>query len=286
MSAQLANSLGQRIARSAAATLPRVSLSQSYLGVLGGGHGVFRTQVAEKLGSGSFPPGGALKIGSDGNKNADGSESESSTSSSSSGGQQQQHRRGNKSGVDLALVQKMLMGGCLWASGELLTQLITADNEAVKDRRGVVNPTPILHSFIVGGLFFTPLANFWYVRADRLFPLAAAAAPSAISATGGAATSSMHQLPTILKKVAFDQSVFTLAVLTTVFSSFSLLQGNSLRDARDKVVKEVPPTLPMNWAVWAPVQFLNFLWVPANKRIYLVNVVTVPWTGYLAWKAK
>ncbi|CAD7974534.1 unnamed protein product [Amoebophrya sp. A120] len=243
---------------------------------------------------------------------------------------------------------KMLMGGTLWAAGEVLTQLVTtapglATADTVEDtdmkagvaRRTIglqntkntasfstedgveelellrdegseqertlvhqeelrrelqrggttstilsspvsflqnmnIDLTRIGHSFLVGGCLFTPLANFWYVRADKLFPVAMGA----------------NVWSGILKKVAFDQSVFTLTVLTTVFSAFSLLQGKTVQDACKKVVQEVPSTLPMNWAVWGPVQACNFLLLQPHQRIYLVNLVTVPWTGYLAYKSR
>ena len=57
-----------------------------------------------------------------------------------------------------------------------------------------------------------------------------------------------------------------------------------MRRGIERACSEVPTTIVPNWCVWVPTQFLNFYLVPAGLRIYVVNVVTVPWTGYLAWR--
>ena len=73
------------------------------------------------------------------------------------------------------------------------------------------------------------------------------------------------------------------AVLSTYFTTMSLLDGQP-ETIYDKVFVILPGSLVTNWMVWGPVQLCNFFILPQKYWIVVVNLVSVPWAGYMAYK--
>ena len=123
---------------------------------------------------------------------------------------------------------------------------------------------------IAGFAFFIfgPLATRWYLGLHRMLPQTT--------------TSSLFG------RVLLDQLLWTPAILTIFFCSTALMRygpsAEGVEECRYRVTEVVPGTLWINWAVWFPIQLLNFYFVPRDRWIYVINACSVPWTGYLAYR--
>jgi len=197
---------------------------------------------------------------------------------------------------------KFAIGGMLWGLGDLLAQKVAPEEaprkaaDLEKERKtfirkasarvvpdtsllGKWNSTSTMNAFIIGALVFSPLGNAWYTRADKIVPLIAKRVPGMNALVDTPARANMM-------KVVLDQTLFAPVILTCVFTSFGLLNGKKIGPAVDSAMGSVGEAIVPNWALWGPVQMLNFAVVPPAGRLLLVNSVNVPWTAYLAYKSK
>ena len=154
--------------------------------------------------------------------------------------------------------KKYLIGSTLWGVGDFVSQKVTKNNtESIDYKR-------VFRSAFYGGCIYTPIANKWYTVLEKLIP---------------------GNTKIILgKKLILDQTLWCSFILSLTYASFAVLEGNSLTVAKNRICKEVPSSMLANWCVWVPTQALNFKYIQPHNRVYLVNLVTVPWSGYLAWK--
>eukprot|EP00747_Dinoflagellata_sp_TGD_P168786 gnl/TRDRNA2_/TRDRNA2_196004_c0_seq1.p1 gnl/TRDRNA2_/TRDRNA2_196004_c0~~gnl/TRDRNA2_/TRDRNA2_196004_c0_seq1.p1 ORF type:complete len:228 (-),score=18.63 gnl/TRDRNA2_/TRDRNA2_196004_c0_seq1:176-859(-) len=166
------------------------------------------------------------------------------------------------------LAKNCVLGGTLWGLGDYFAQFIChsmrQSNSSGASSTFSPNHTVTLQTAFFGGCVYTPVAALWYVFMERTFP---------------GKTASM-----MFKKIACDQTVWATSVLSAVYAYFAVCEGKSGTEAVGRAVSEVPDTLPRNWLVWVPTQAFNILFVPVSKRVWTVNFVTVPWTGYLTWR--
>ena len=89
-------------------------------------------------------------------------------------------------------------------------------------------------------------------------------------------------LSNTLMKVFLDQTLWSIPMTILLFTYTTLLEGGTLSLALHKVRKDLFPTLKTQWLLWPLVQLINFTLIPEDQRILLVNIVSVPWTAYLA----
>ena len=50
------------------------------------------------------------------------------------------------------------------------------------------------------------------------------------------------------------------------------------------MVNQWASTITVGWTVWGPTQMLNFWFIPHRYWILTVNMVSIPWTCYMAYK--
>ncbi|KAI9028465.1 hypothetical protein DFJ74DRAFT_658903 [Hyaloraphidium curvatum] len=121
-----------------------------------------------------------------------------------------------------------------------------------------------LRSLLFGGLSAGPMLSTWYGQLNRRVVL-------------------RDPLPQLLARVALDQLVFTPVFVSAYFVQMGLLEGRKLPDLWLKLKETFPSTIVANWAVWVPVQCINFYFTPPPLRLLVVNTTATAWNTYLAY---
>ncbi|XP_063976953.1 peroxisomal membrane protein 2 [Diachasmimorpha longicaudata] len=119
---------------------------------------------------------------------------------------------------------------------------------------------PVLQRYVVYGYFLAgPILHQWYLWLDRFYV-----------GTAGA---------TLVKKLFFDQFILTPPLIVLFFSSMSLMEGKEdlLGECKAKFIK----TFQTSCLYWLPMQFINFLIIPAKFRVVFVSVAAFLWVNIL-----
>ena len=69
--------------------------------------------------------------------------------------------------------------------------------------------------------------------------------------------------------------------IPTFFISTELLRGQSIQTALQKCYTKAPLTLQTCWAVWIPLQIVNFGYVPRRLQVLFTNVCNLGWNVIL-----
>ncbi|KAL6449773.1 hypothetical protein SBY92_000674 [Candida maltosa Xu316] len=89
----------------------------------------------------------------------------------------------------------------------------------------------------------------------------------------------------VLRKVMTDQFLYSPVSLFCFFTyGTMILEDKSWEDAKVKLKKIYFPTLFINYSVWFPVQFFNFLIIPRNYQVPFSSSVSVLWNCYLSMR--
>ncbi|TRM68541.1 hypothetical protein BD626DRAFT_482044 [Schizophyllum amplum] len=85
----------------------------------------------------------------------------------------------------------------------------------------------------------------------------------------------------VVARTAIDQGMMSPIAITWFFGWMSTLEGKP-SEAPEKLKSAFVPTLLRNWAVFVPVQILNFSVVPPQGRFVFVSIVNLFWNTYLS----
>lgn len=93
------------------------------------------------------------------------------------------------------------------------------------------------------------------------------------------------QFVEVLRKVMSDQFCFLPVSLFCFFTYGTIvLENGTWADARVKLQKLYLQTLVINYCVWFPVQFINFLLVPRDFQVPFSSSVSVLWNCFLSMR--
>jgi len=84
------------------------------------------------------------------------------------------------------------------------------------------------------------------------------------------------------KKLAVDQLVNAPVFTAVFFWMIGVLEGHSWQRIRTKIEDEYWRTLYTNWMIWPAVNFVNFRYVPLDRRVLVVNTVALGWNTFLS----
>jgi hypothetical protein len=107
-----------------------------------------------------------------------------------------------------------------------------------------------LTRFMAYGFLMAPVQHKWYSFLSRTFPF---------GKTG-------KTVPT-LKRVAFDQLIFSPISLSIFFTFMTIAEGGGKRAIMKKFQDIYIPALKANYMVWPAVQILNFRVIPLQFQI-------------------
>lgn len=89
----------------------------------------------------------------------------------------------------------------------------------------------------------------------------------------------------VLRKVLTDQLVYSpISLLCFYTYGTIILENGTWDDAKAKLAKLFFKTLLVNYSVWFPVQFFNFLLVPRSLQVPFSSSISVLWNCFLSIK--
>ncbi|RLV85546.1 Vacuolar membrane protein [Meyerozyma sp. JA9] len=89
----------------------------------------------------------------------------------------------------------------------------------------------------------------------------------------------------VLRKVLTDQLCYSPISLFCFFTYGTMvLESGTWDDTRAKLRQIYLPTLIVNYTVWFPVQFFNFLVVPRSVQVPFSSSISVLWNCYLSMR--
>ncbi|SGZ55424.1 CIC11C00000000187 [Sungouiella intermedia] len=89
----------------------------------------------------------------------------------------------------------------------------------------------------------------------------------------------------VLRKVMLDQFCYSPLSLFAFFTYGTIvLENGTWDDTRDKLRRVYLKTLMVNYSVWFPVQFINFLLVPRPFQVPFSSSVSVLWNCFLSMR--
>lgn len=93
------------------------------------------------------------------------------------------------------------------------------------------------------------------------------------------------QFVEVLRKVMSDQFCFSPISLFCFFTYGTMvLEGGTWDDTKTKLRKLYLQTLVINYSVWFPVQFINFLLIPRDFQVPFSSSVSVLWNCFLSMR--
>lgn len=89
----------------------------------------------------------------------------------------------------------------------------------------------------------------------------------------------------VLRKVLTDQLCYSPLSLLAFFTYGTMvLENGSWQTAKDKLSKIYLKTLLINYSVWFPVQFINFLVIPRSLQVPFSSSISVLWNCFLSMR--
>lgn len=84
-----------------------------------------------------------------------------------------------------------------------------------------------------------------------------------------------------MKKMATNILMAPIGI-SLVFTSITLLKGQSFAQAQEKVAKDLPGTFLAGSCYWPFVSYINFRFVPLNFRPFLASMAGTVWNIYIS----
>ncbi|SCV04897.1 LANO_0G13828g1_1 [Lachancea nothofagi CBS 11611] len=88
----------------------------------------------------------------------------------------------------------------------------------------------------------------------------------------------------LLLRVGTDQLLFAPACIPFYFGVLTLMEGESLQKADQKIRAVWWDILKTNWMVWPAFQLVNFSLVPLQHRLLAVNMLAIFWNTFLSFR--
>lgn len=213
---------------------------------------------------------------------------------------------------------QIVTGGVLWCAGDILCQGLV--HAAGADHSDSTNETHDQHSkeFAVdwnrvarmttyGLVFSAPAYAFWYSFLDkwsykvfgRLPPGTLPPIPrfhgrlksitdrvpfmSSRVGDGTAMATSWRLWKIISFKLFADCFIFDPLYLTLFFTATGAMEGKSVKEIGEKLRADLLTTYAIDVAVWAPIQTLNFRFVPVPYQSLVVQSCNIGWNAYLSF---
>ncbi|SCU97860.1 LAFA_0G13806g1_1 [Lachancea sp. 'fantastica'] len=85
-------------------------------------------------------------------------------------------------------------------------------------------------------------------------------------------------------RVGVDQLLFAPSCIPFYFGVLTLMEGQSLQHADQKIRAVWWDILKTNWMVWPAFQLVNFSLVPVQHRLLAVNVLAIFWNTFLSYR--
>lgn len=151
------------------------------------------------------------------------------------------------------IVTKSVTSSIIAGLGSILSQVLTGKAISLQSLRAFV---------IYGGLVSGPIAHYFYILLDKLFP-----------GSG---------LIKYILRLLTDRLVFAPGFLVITLYTLSRLQGVSQTNTVENMKSRYWPCLVGNWKIWTLPQIINIGLIPPQYRVLFANLVALVWNAYLA----
>jgi len=106
------------------------------------------------------------------------------------------------------------------------------------------------------------VSHFWYIWLDRRL-------------------GSVRKFSLVTKKVLLDQILFSPVNLAVYFSTVGILERSSIKRVAEEIKeKGMEQIYVVEWIVWPPAQYFNFLCLPLRYRILFDNIISLGFDIY------
>jgi hypothetical protein len=158
---------------------------------------------------------------------------------------------------------KCISAGLISGLGNLGAQRLMHDE---KDGKFKIDWEQTGRFALLNVVFVAPVLHYWYTW------LAGAIPGKAI-------------LP-VLKRVFYDEFLFTPVYVPVLMGILWSLEGVEAKRIPQMVREEWLTIMLFDWAVYIPVQFLNFRFVPVKFQVLVINLIGVGWNCFVSWRAQ
>ncbi|GIX86628.1 mpv17-like protein 2 [Caerostris extrusa] len=130
--------------------------------------------------------------------------------------------------------------------------LVQQHYEILRDEQDVWKPIRTTHMG-AAGLTTGVLSHYWYILVDAFIP-----------GSG---------VRCVIKKVLYDQILFSPINLTVYFGTVAILEGSS-KQLQCELLEKGSKIYVAEWLIWPPAQFINFYLLPLKYRVFFDNFIS------------
>jgi len=166
------------------------------------------------------------------------------------------------------LLTNSIISAAIGAAGDSIQQnydLVTDELKQGKDGKSSKESSTFSYRrtchMAAAGLTTGVVSHYWYLMLDRWLPGRAARV--------------------VLKKVLYDQIIFSPVNLLVYFSTLGIVEGSSVKRVQEELMeKGMQNIYVVEWMIWPPAQWFNFYVLPLRYRILFDNVISLGFDIY------
>lgn len=163
--------------------------------------------------------------------------------------------------VSRPILTNVLSTAFLFGSGDFLAQIIRGEEYDV---------ARTIRALAYGGVLFAPIGVRWYGFLSKI------RGPGLNIGKFG------KDFRNTATRVAVDQLGFAPFVgVPLYFVAISLMEGKSTNQIQEGLREKWWPTVKANWVVWPAVQVVNFAFIPAHLRLFVVSLAGLGWNCFI-----
>lgn len=93
----------------------------------------------------------------------------------------------------------------------------------------------------------------------------------------------VRSLASLLKKLAFDQTIGCSAFVVLFYVGMSAFEGKGLEAGIKNVKEKYWRTMKTGWMIWPAANLLNYGLIPIHFQVLFTNIVAFGWNAYLSF---
>jgi protein Mpv17 len=90
-------------------------------------------------------------------------------------------------------------------------------------------------------------------------------------------------IPTVMTKVAIDQTIWNPIFGCMFFGYLSLMEGKTFDQYVAKLKNDLQTAVMGSWAVWVPAHTINFAFIPPSQRLLYINSIQIGYNIFLSF---
>lgn len=181
-----------------------------------------------------------------------------------------------------------LSGATLFSAGDAVAQIIEQRHgqpHGTKQKEMRLDWPRVARQFVYGFVIAGPLFTTWYALLHRM--TATFRTSYVVSSCGqmyhrSELVGAGYKRREVAVKVLFDQVLFTGAYLNIYLLCMTLMEGRTVSEGLLKCKEKLHDTWVRSILFWAPVQYVNFTFIPAHLTPVTVQCFCLIWLAFLS----